>query len=187
MVIVGAGVTGALVAEATTAAGLSTIVIDRRLPARGSTAASTALLQFEIDTPLIHLADQIGFSDAARAWRRSYGAVQDLASIVGRLSIDCGFRNQRALYLSSNVLDASELPAASPCPWRGPPRSSSVARSPPRRHQPTVLVLPSVERSLADPRLPAHLLNRGAVLSLAKHDAICACENFDRFIGLPSS
>ena len=65
LLIVGAGITGALLAEATSAEGLSTILIDRRPPGHGSTAASTALLQFEIDTPLIRLAADIGLEAQA--------------------------------------------------------------------------------------------------------------------------
>jgi ribulose 1,5-bisphosphate synthetase/thiazole synthase len=67
IVIVGAGITGALIAQALTAAGLSTLNIDRRWPARGSTAAGTALLQYEVDTPLVHLAERIGFERASCA------------------------------------------------------------------------------------------------------------------------
>jgi glycine/D-amino acid oxidase-like deaminating enzyme len=109
VVIVGAGITGALIAEATTAAGLSTIILDRRPPARGSTAASTALLQFELDTPLISLADHIGFDAAARAWRRSFMAVEGLVRLATDLSINCGLRSRNALYLSGNVLAPGEL------------------------------------------------------------------------------
>ncbi len=109
VVIVGAGITGALAAEATTALGLSTVILDRRRPAHGSTAASTALVQFEIDTPLIHLADQIGFDKASRAWRRSLGAVGDLAGLIASLGISCGFRPRQAIYLAGNVLDATGL------------------------------------------------------------------------------
>ena len=111
VVVVGAGITGALVAEAATAMGLATVVLDRRPPAHGSTAASTALLQFEIDTPLIRLADQIGLDHAARAWQRSYRAVADLGRLVERLQIPCAFRPRRALYLAGNTLDADELAA----------------------------------------------------------------------------
>jgi NADPH-dependent 2,4-dienoyl-CoA reductase/sulfur reductase-like enzyme len=66
VVIVGAGITGALVAEAASARGLSVILLDRRPPFHGSTAASTALLQYELDTPFMHLADDIGFERARR-------------------------------------------------------------------------------------------------------------------------
>ena len=109
VIIVGAGITGALVAEAATAAGLTTIVLDRRQPAHGSTAASTALLQYEIDTPLIHLADDIGIERAARAWLRSFKAVSDLGRLVERLDIACAFRPRRALYLAGNTLDRDAL------------------------------------------------------------------------------
>ena len=69
VVVVGAGITGALVSEAASARGLSTVVLDRRPPCHGSTYASTALLQFEIDTPLIRLAEDIGFERARRLWQ----------------------------------------------------------------------------------------------------------------------
>jgi glycine/D-amino acid oxidase-like deaminating enzyme len=111
VVVVGAGITGALVAEATTAMGLATVVLDRRPPALGSTAASTALLQFEIDTPLIRLAEELGIERAARVWLRSYRAVADLAHLVQRLQIPCSFRPRRALYLAGNELDATALAA----------------------------------------------------------------------------
>ena len=65
VLIVGAGISGALAAEQLTDAGLSIVVIDRRGAVRGSTLASTALLQYEIDTPLSKLATRIGM-DARR-------------------------------------------------------------------------------------------------------------------------
>jgi glycine/D-amino acid oxidase-like deaminating enzyme len=109
VVIVGAGITGALIAEEATSRGLSVAVLDRRLPFHGSTAVSTALLQFEIDTPLIRLADAIGLKNARRVWLRSFRGVSDLAVLVRRLHICCAFRPRRALYLPGNTLGAAEL------------------------------------------------------------------------------
>jgi glycine/D-amino acid oxidase-like deaminating enzyme len=109
VVIVGAGITGALLAQQVAARGLSVILLDRRPPFHGSTAASTALLQFEIDTPLIRLADTIGFENAKRAWLRSFRALDDLAALVRKLRQRCAFRPRRALYLAGNILDPSEL------------------------------------------------------------------------------
>ena len=109
VVIVGAGITGALVAEIATARGLSVILLDRRPPFHGSTAASTALLQFEIDTPLIRMADAIGFETARRVWLRSFRAVDDLAALVRRLRLRCQFRSRRAIYLAGNTLRPAEL------------------------------------------------------------------------------
>lgn len=109
VVVVGAGITGALVAQALSALGRSVLVLDRRTPAHGSTAASTALLQFEIDTPLCHLIDCIGFERARRAWLWSQSAVQDLGALIRQQEIVCAFRPRRALYLAGNVLGPSEL------------------------------------------------------------------------------
>ena len=57
--VIGAGVTGALVADALTAAGADVIVIDRHDSGLGSTAASTALIQHEIDLELLQLCKRI--------------------------------------------------------------------------------------------------------------------------------
>ena len=51
--VIGGGITGALCADALTEAGLSVIIVDKRHPGLGSTSASTALLQYELDESLI--------------------------------------------------------------------------------------------------------------------------------------
>lgn len=51
IVIVGSGITGALMAHELCRAGIECCVIDKRSIATGSSAASTALLQYEIDVP----------------------------------------------------------------------------------------------------------------------------------------
>src|SRR3954454_19993171 len=73
VVVVGAGVTGALVAFELVKAGLKCVVIDKREPAAGSTTASTALLVYDLDTPMHVLARRIGERDAAGC----YGACLD--------------------------------------------------------------------------------------------------------------
>ena len=78
VLIVGAGISGALAAEQLTDAGLAVVIIDRRGAVRGSTLASTALLQYEIDTPLSKLAKRIGVLRAERIWRRSKLALDAL-------------------------------------------------------------------------------------------------------------
>src|SRR4051794_25866785 len=67
VLVVGMGISGAMMAEALTARGLSVICIDRRGPMRGSTPATTALVQFEIDEPLTSLSRMIGKGSAEQA------------------------------------------------------------------------------------------------------------------------
>ncbi|NIK47513.1 NAD(P)/FAD-dependent oxidoreductase [Variibacter gotjawalensis] len=108
VLVVGAGITGALTAQALAADGIKVVIADRRGPAEGATLASTALLQYEIDTPLTILTRKIGADKAARAWRRSRLAVDSIADLVAELGI-ADVARRDTLYLAGNVLDAKGL------------------------------------------------------------------------------
>ena len=108
-VVVGAGVSGALIAEALSDAGLKTVIVDRRGPAEGSTAASTAMLQYELDTPLTLMAERIGREKAERIWRRSRQSVDALRERTERLGLAVDGATRGSIYLDGNVLDAGGL------------------------------------------------------------------------------
>src|SRR6185503_9981908 len=82
--------------------GLDVIIVDRELPGRGSTAASTSMLLWEIDRPLRELSEIYGFDRAARAYRASRDAVAGLQSLVWRLGIACDMRDKNSLYLAAD-------------------------------------------------------------------------------------
>ena len=109
VLVIGAGITGAMAAEALTTAGVRVTLVDRRGPLQGATAATTALLQYEIDTPLTVLQHTIGHADAARAWRRSKLGLESLAAKVQALGIRCAYRRVSSLYLAGTLLDADGL------------------------------------------------------------------------------
>ncbi|MBZ9708951.1 FAD-binding oxidoreductase [Mesorhizobium sp. ESP7-2] len=109
VLIIGMGISGAMMAETLTADGHSVICIDRRGPLKGSTAATTALVQFEIDQPLSVLSRMIGKAQARQAWRRSRLAISNLAARIDELGINCGMSRTASLYLAGTVLDPSEL------------------------------------------------------------------------------
>jgi glycine/D-amino acid oxidase-like deaminating enzyme len=107
--VVGAGISGALIAEMLSDAGLSVVVVDRRGALRGSTAASTSLIQYELDKPLSKLAEIIGREKAERIWRRSRLAVDALRERSRQLGIRADQVDRDSLYLSGNVLDRAAL------------------------------------------------------------------------------
>lgn len=113
VLVVGAGISGAIIAEALSDAGLDVVIADRRGAVQGSTAASTALLQYEIDTPLSVLSERIGRERAERLWRRSRLAVDALRERTRALGIKAEQATRDTLYLSGNVLDAAGLEAES--------------------------------------------------------------------------
>jgi glycine/D-amino acid oxidase-like deaminating enzyme len=98
--VVGAGITGSLVAERLTRQGLDVVIVDREWPGRGSTAASTSMLLWEIDRPLAQLTEAYGFEHAARAYRASLNAVTGLKSLVLQLGVACEIRDKNSLYLA---------------------------------------------------------------------------------------
>ncbi|WP_188973882.1 NAD(P)/FAD-dependent oxidoreductase [Neoroseomonas lacus] len=107
--VIGGGISGALVTDALLQAGLSVAVFDRVGFVRGSTPASTAMLQFEIDQPLTLLRHRIGPARAARAWWRSASGVTRLHSRIADLGLRCDFRERHTAYLPGNVLDFADL------------------------------------------------------------------------------
>jgi len=108
VLIIGAGITGAMIADALVAAGREVVLVDTRGPAKGSTSASTALVQYEIDTPLAELTRKIGKRDAVRAWRRSRLAVDAIAARLDELGVASVARRD-TLYLTGELLNAGEM------------------------------------------------------------------------------
>ena len=90
-------------------AGLRVVVVDRRGALRGSTPASTSLVQYELDKPLMKLAQSAGREKAERMWRRSRLAVDALRERSRQLGIQADQVNRDTLYLSGNVLDRAGL------------------------------------------------------------------------------
>jgi glycine/D-amino acid oxidase-like deaminating enzyme len=108
VLVIGAGVTGAMAAEALAGAGFEVAVVDRRRPMSGATSASTALIQYEIDMPLTKLARRIGHTDAARAWRRSRLALASLAARLRELDVP-DVVERDSLYLTGTEMNADDL------------------------------------------------------------------------------
>jgi glycine/D-amino acid oxidase-like deaminating enzyme len=99
--IVGGGITGSLIAEQLTRQGLDVVIIDREFPGRGSTAASTSMLLWEIDRSLAQLTEIYGFERASRAYQASLQAVSGLKSLVLDLGVACDMRDKDSIYLAA--------------------------------------------------------------------------------------
>ena len=109
VVIVGAGITGSFIAERLSAHGRSVVVVDRNRPQMASTAASTALLLWEIDTPLNELAALIGTERAIAVYRESFSAVRGICERVHALQIPCDCTPRPSLYLAGTDMGPKDL------------------------------------------------------------------------------
>src|ERR1700741_4187354 len=73
--VIGAGISGALAAYYLRNTGLKIAVLERRHVGIGSTAASTAFLQYEIDTPITELSNYVGETDAVKSYQLCRDAI----------------------------------------------------------------------------------------------------------------
>ena len=107
--VIGGGITGALVAYHLTREGVETVLVDTRDIGAGSTAASTALLQYEIDTELHELIGTVGEAHAVRSYRLGLEAIETVERLSIELKDDCGFERKTSLYLASRKSDVTKL------------------------------------------------------------------------------
>ncbi len=98
--IIGGGITGALIADELAAHGHEVAVVDQRDVGWGSTAASTALLQYEIDTHMVDLAKQYGEDNAVLAYQACAEAIDLVAAKAADIR-DVDFGRMRSLYYAS--------------------------------------------------------------------------------------
>lgn len=101
VVVIGAGITGALVADRLVRDGHDVVVLDRHSIAEGSTAASTALLMYGLDVELGQLGEMIGSADAVRAYWRVNRAVMEIVGLAESLTQAVDVRRNTCLYLAS--------------------------------------------------------------------------------------
>jgi glycine/D-amino acid oxidase-like deaminating enzyme len=109
VVVIGAGITGALVTHALLARGVDVVVIDRRTVAWGSTSASTALLQYEIDTNLFELEAKVGQAAARRAYWLGVEAIDQIEEVVETVGAGDIFARRPSLYVARRRKDEKLL------------------------------------------------------------------------------
>lgn len=100
VLVVGGGISGALIADELCAHGHDVALIEQRDIGWGSTAASTALLQYEIDTHLIDLAQRYGEDAAVKAYQACAEAIPAICAVAAPFrDVDC--HRMASLYYAS--------------------------------------------------------------------------------------
>ena len=89
-------------ADALIATGKRIVVLDSRDVAQGSTSASTALLQYEIDTHLTELVPLLGAEPAMRAYRACAASFTELEARFPELLPEAGYERRPSLYLAAD-------------------------------------------------------------------------------------
>lgn len=108
VVVVGAGITGALIADELASHGHDVVVLEQRDVGWGSTSASTALLQYEIDTHATDLARRYDQATALLAYESCLHAVSAIGAVARGVG-DVDFAKCQSLYYASNRADHPRL------------------------------------------------------------------------------
>ena len=109
VLIIGGGITGSLIAHQMVKDGFNTVLIDKREVANGSTSATTSMLQYEIDVPLVKLIEKIGRKGAVESYKACSKAIDDLEKIVREIKSRAGFKRKQSLYFASKKKDVGWL------------------------------------------------------------------------------
>ena len=107
--VIGGGITGAMVARRFAEEGLHTVLLEGREMGYGSTGSSTALLQYELDTHLVDLAERIDAEAAQRCYRLCVEAVEGIGRLAEAIGAETDYRRRSSLYLASHRRDAKLL------------------------------------------------------------------------------
>ena len=106
--VVGGGITGALIADHLARLDFDVAVVEKRDIGWGSTAASTALIQYEIDTHLTELAKRYGEDAAVLAYKGCVTAITELRALAKSVG-NVDFSMQKSLYYASHRRDIASL------------------------------------------------------------------------------
>lgn len=109
ILIVGGGITGALIAHQCVSEGKKCILIDKREIVNGSSAATTSMLQYEIDVPLFELQELIGAEGAIASYKACSEAINKLGKLAEKIQSKAGFRAKDSLYYASRKKDTIQL------------------------------------------------------------------------------
>ena len=108
VLVLGGGISGALTAHYIIQQGINCTLIDARTIGLGSTCASTALLQYEIDVALHDLIKMIGANSAVRSYKLCEQAILELGELAGKTGAK-DFVENKSLYYAAYKKDIDFL------------------------------------------------------------------------------
>lgn len=109
VVIIGAGIIGAISSYYLTEAGIKTILVDKSTIGYSSTSASTSILQYEIDNELNGLKAVLGVDKAVRCFKLVENAVYDIKGILDKIGNACDFQLKSSLYYTNKSNQAESI------------------------------------------------------------------------------
>lgn len=109
LLIIGGGMTGAILAYIASGLGIDTILLEKAQMGSGSTSANTGLLQYCSDKQLSSCIHSFGEDNGVQFYQQCLNAVKGIKDIAGKLKEDVQFRDRNSLYFASTAEDVPKL------------------------------------------------------------------------------
>lgn len=111
VVVVGGGVSGAIISRELIEAGIDTVLVDKRKIGHGSTSANTGLLQFSNDKTLTSCIETYGEEHGLRYYQLCLAGIDKVEALAQECTIEPEFIRRDSLYFASSEQDTSLLQA----------------------------------------------------------------------------
>lgn len=99
VVIIGAGMTGAMIAYELLKDDVDVVLLDKGIPGYGSSDGNTGIIQYNSDNSLYEMINEHGEQRAVDFYRMSIEGITLLHQIAGELKEDVGYAPKNSLYL----------------------------------------------------------------------------------------
>jgi glycine/D-amino acid oxidase-like deaminating enzyme len=109
VLIVGGGITGALLGFQFSSEGYDTVLIDKRDIGFGSTSATTCMIQYELDEPLHALIDHLGKTAAIDTYHEGINMINKLGHLVKTLHSESEFDHKDSIQVAAHIDDLQKL------------------------------------------------------------------------------
>lgn len=109
VVIIGAGMTGALIAYELLKDNYKVVLLDKDVPGYGSSDGNTGIIQYNSDDSLNEMIEEHGEQRAVDFYRMSIEGITLLHQIAGELKEDVGYAPKNSLYLCAKEEHEPEL------------------------------------------------------------------------------
>lgn len=109
VIIVGGGVTGSILGYYFSKEGINSVILEKSRIAHGSTAITTSLLQYELDSTLMALTEYASIEHSINAYKLGIKALDELEKFIKEYGNKCNYIKRDTLLYTAKKLEKEEL------------------------------------------------------------------------------
>lgn len=109
VIIVGGGVTGSILGYYFSKEGIDTVILEKSRIAHGSTSITTSLLQYELDSNLMALTENVSLDHAINSYKLGVKALNEIEKFIKEYGNKCDYIKRDTLLYTAKKLEIEEL------------------------------------------------------------------------------